>query len=431
MNLIKIAIDLTLITENETKFFIRCNPEILDFTNKEFSFKLYISSVKGHLEIEIDCKNIKEIISLLKDTIFFDNATVMSWNIKSLFSYIQYSTKTRFEFNGVLIDIKIMEAFLDNRGKTPENFLEAFNRCKDIIKDIPYVNLKNIYKNIHLPLIKKTIPNLETFPIGSISDRKFLYSYYEIEGQANGRLCCSKSFKNCYNPHSLDIDTRKNLKSSKTFDDIFISFDYSHMEVSVLSWLTKDPISTEILNSGKDFYKMFYQMIFGKDCDTDKKRNIAKSIFLPIVYGQSAYGLSSSIKIDEEVADKLIFKVKKIFNKTFNWIENYKVVDGVCYDYFGRRRIFKESLYPIRNFLVQSPASLICLNNLIKLNEALIGYGNLMCSIHDGYIVVANKSSVELVKILGKSVLEAENDFCPGLVLKVNCKSGQSLDKLE
>lgn len=432
MNLLETVSNLSKIFSDEKVFFVYVAPEILDFSNKEFEFYMNIFTRKGNVSLSLNSSNVSQIICILKDMVFFEKASVLSWNIKNLFTYVYFVTKVNLNIDCNIIDIKIMECFLGNRNKScPKNLTEAINRYKSICANSSYDKLKLLYGNIYIPLITKVLPEIEVLPVGDVDKKHFLYSYYEIEGQVNGRLCCSKAYRYSYNPHSLDTNTKIKLKTVKTLNDYFISFDFNSMEVYVLEWLSKDESIKNILNKYEDFYQGFAEEVL--NIKNDNKRILAKKIFLPLVYGQGERGLSESLKVSLDTAKRITERVKKCFKKTFDWIGSYKIdQENACYDILGRRRVFAENDFlPIYNFLVQAPANMVCLEKLILLYKSLLGYGHLMCSIHDGYIVIADKKTVESVMVLGKNVLEKESEICKGLKLKINCKFGKNLGELD
>lgn len=434
MNLVKIAFELNKVVSGVSSVYVRFDPEILDFTDSSFSGTIFISSSKDSTVLNFNQKSLIALSGILQEAIFNKGMTLIAWNIKNFFSYVKYHTNCKFDYQGAILDLKVLENFLGSREHVaPVDYQEAISRAKVVMKDKSWDKAKRLNTSIYIPLITDVIPDLETCGMGHLANREILYSYYEIEGQINGRLCCSKSYDKCYIPHTIDDETKKNLRSSRAYDDIFLHFDFNHMEVSVLQWLSKDEKLKEILESGYDFYKVLFKLITRYDCDTDSKRSFAKSMFLPVVYGQSSRSLSNKLNIPLQTSDKIVEKLHTLFPKVFSWISNQKVdSDGYCYDFFGRRRFFDEdSFYKSRNFVVQSPASFICLEKLIALHKVVEGYGKVACNIHDGYVIITNNSIASSVKLLATKALEESSSLCAGLELKVNCKAGSSLCDLK
>jgi hypothetical protein len=115
-----------------------------------------------------------------------------------------------------------------------------------------------------------------------------------------------------------------------------------------------------------------------------------------------------------------------------NWMkqqQNTMDADGAAHDRFGRRRVF-DNPYKIRNFVVQSPASLVCLHKLVLLIEALEGLANVCMHIHDGYVISVKDDKLVKTYEITKRILESENELYPGLRLQVDCKRGMNLNQM-
>ena len=149
-------------------------------------------------------------------------------------------------------------------------------------------------------------------------------------------------------------------------------------------------------------------------------------IFLPTAYGLQSKNLAERLKLEQGVVDTTISKMEGDYQKSFQWLKNKETEDAI--DRFGRKRDFSsEPPYKRRNFQVQSPASLVCLERLCALQEALPN--NVQFSIHDGYVLTARKKDCLEVMKTAKKVLESES-IAQGLKLKVSCQIGKKLNKL-
>jgi DNA polymerase I-like protein with 3'-5' exonuclease and polymerase domains len=150
------------------------------------------------------------------------------------------------------------------------------------------------------------------------------------------------------------------------------------------------------------------------------------------VYGLQSRSLAESLKVSQSAADVIINYLKNRFPHTFQWIEK-KEADladsALAADYFGRKRDFSnDPPYKRRNFEVQSPASLICLERLCALHKMLPE--NILMHIHDGYVFAALLHNCVDVIHTARDILESESPLAPGLSLKVACQVGQQLDNL-
>jgi DNA polymerase I-like protein with 3'-5' exonuclease and polymerase domains len=419
MNEIQLACKLDQIVQSGPNIFIKLNPEIVDFTLISPSFNLVFLTKDSEFTIEINDENFMEVLSLVKTALFENQSLlIIGWNLKNLFTYILSKTNDNLNFESKLLDLKLAEGFIGIKERAPSKFLDVVKRLKIIFADSSWTKFKSIYQKIYQPLMMTVIPKIEIEGVFDKEKRQILFPYYEIEGQKGGRLACQLAYQNCFNPHSLSEEEKLNLQP-KGNDLSFLYFDYRFFEVCVLAWLSNDEALSGLLLEEDDFYKKLYLKLTGNECDTDAKRSFCKDyLFLPIIYGQSAKTLSDRAKIDIVVADKLIGRVQRMFPKLFDWVENYKIENSVCVDYIGRKRqltIGEE--YKYRNFIVQSPGAIFCLDKLVSLSDSLGHYGGVVASIHDGYVVRCDEKQTEIVKSICLKILETESDLFPGLKL--------------
>jgi len=402
-------------------FYVNLTPEIPDFTdNKDFTLSFHLPKKK--LDITVNRDNVRDVCAAIQQFAFKSGNKVLCWNIKELFTYIKFYTKTSLPCEASILDLKLVESFMGVVKKAPENYISALNRAQAASK---FQNWKRIYGKIFLPLTKEVIPSLEVTPLLNEQHGKLVYSHYEIDGQANGRSRCSTVYNKSYNPHTMG-DEQKAVLRPRGYGRLFLYCDYNQMEVSVLQWLSKDPVLTSILESGKDFYKAIHMLLFGTPCQTDEDRSKCKLLFLPVVYGQSAGAIAGRFGISLDQAHAIIEKLRKVFSVAFNWIEN-----RVGLDYFGRERDFSDGMYKARNFCVQSPASVFCLEKLIKLYDALQGQeAELAYHIHDGYGIICNKKNYIDVFAIAQQALESYSDLLPELSIRISGHIGMKLNKM-
>lgn len=426
MNLITLAVKLESLLQAGSYVFINLEPAIVDFTRKDISFKIRILTELGEMSLDIKGDSL-EMFEFVK-TAIFNNKEIMiiGWDLKNLFSTVLFKTGVQYEIESKFLDLKIAECFMGIRGKPPVEFMELKNRLKIVFSDSSWSKFKEIYQKIYLPLILEVLPAIECEGMFDSKERRLLYPYYEIEGQLNGRLSCSLAYQDCINPHSMSQE-QKAVLLPKGRDCSFLSFDFNSMEVCALAWLSGDEVLKAMVNGEEDFYRALFKLLSNSPCDTDDKRSFCKKIFLPVFYGESASALSKSLNLSVDTAYKIIGKLKVIFPTVFAWADEYAHEDG-CVDYYGRKRRFSaEESYKYRNFIIQSPASIICLDRLVRLHRNLGSYGKLVAHIHDGYIVKVSNSYIEIVKSLCLDSLQSESLICPDLNLRANFKYGKTL----
>ena len=91
-------------------------------------------------------------------------------------------------------------------------------------------------------------------------------------------------------------------------DWLFVSADYSQIELRLLAHLSGDAGLIEAFNSGADFHASTASRVFGIPVNevTPQLRSRAKAVNFGIVYGQQAYGLAQSLHIPFGEAKEMI-----------------------------------------------------------------------------------------------------------------------------
>ena len=409
--------------------YFRCDPPIGDFIPK-YSGSFVISSPESQITVESDEVNLSSFVTLLYRTILAKNHTVITWDIKKFISHARYILQRPLTAPGAsVIDLKYGLAYLgDRRKKAVESPTEALDLCRGMVEDPGW---RAVNKRVHVPLATEVLPALETRGVFDTSVPKILYSSYEIEGQANGRLSTLKVSKDYLTVHSMTPEQRSVLRppypeGQKSF---FIEMDFVNMEVVMLQWLSQDPDLASALAQPEDFYESLLDL----DCDPSEKRQIGKMIFLPVVYGLQSASLAKRLKIDHSTADTLISGLKDRFPTCLAWLDTQEAKladDSVAKDYLGRRRDFANGpSYKRRNFEVQSPAATVCLEKLCHLYKALPDH--VLFHIHDGYVLMCKANEAEYVVRQAFGALESGSEICPGLRLKTKCKFGTRLSDLK
>jgi hypothetical protein len=408
---------------------VRTEPEVIDFT-VDRPAHLVISDEDRLIRIPLssDLKRFRETMGCFQELLENPDILLIGWNLKSFLSYHRYRVGKDFKPKGALLDLRVMERYFGMDKKCPEYLNEAKVRLSVVAGMPKWAKLKEIYGKIYIPLISEIVPQMETIGIIHQEKRQKLHACYDIAGQVHGRMKCT-NFVNGYNPHTLSEEDKSQLRPPN-YEETFISLDFKHMEVSVLQWLTGDEYLAELLNGEDDVYETIWKSVTG--ISGSGHRQHGKDIFLPVVYGMGSQTLGEKLGIKEESASKLINKVYTKFRKSFEWVKRQQdnTIDGICHDAFGRRHQVDEK-YKIRNFIVQSPAALICLDKLVKLHKALEGLARIGMHVHDGYVIFANRENFFKVAKIAKGVLEAEDELYPGLLLKSSCQTGEKLNEVK
>jgi len=225
---------------------------------------------------------------------------------------------------------------------------------------------------------------------------------------------------------------------------LFLSADYSQIELRILAHLSNDPALIKAFREGKDIHTKAASEIFSvpEDKVTEQQRRIAKTVNFGISYGISPFGLSESIKIPYEKAQELIDLyflrypgVKKFIDETISFAR----INGYVRTLFGRIRPVPE-INSSNQFLrmqaervavnarVQGTAADIIKVAMIRIykrikNENLPA--RLILQIHDEIVLEVEQSSIEK---MSEVVLHEMKDFPLNVSLEVNLFKGRSLN---
>lgn len=432
MNLYDESWQVADLIETNKAVFLKMEPETPDFTAPA-PFRLILCGTKQRVVINVDQHNIVHVIALLDATVFDKEMVdrLYVWNLKSLASYFHFFSQKFFTPTTSIIDLKIIESFLNIRKNCPENFVETIDRVKAVVK---HKGWQSLYKSIHLPLALRVLPTIETTPLLNTEARRTEHPYYEIEGQINGRMNCLRKFAKSYLPHNMGPDVRKVLKP-RGYGLRFLCPDFRHCEVTVLQWLSGDEKLKEILDSGADLHEKIYEIVTGDQCNTENKRKLSKKLFLPVMYGCGPSGLASALGLPDKVCAELIDRIKHCFPTAWGWMQSKQdeAKSGVILDYFARPRLFNTNeAYLARNFSVQGVAATICQEKLIELQKQLDNENAwLAFSVHDGFGLICKVDAARATYKLVKQVCEAESQLCPGLRMKIEIKFGSNLGEMK
>ncbi len=139
---------------------------------------------------------------------------------------------------------------------------------------------------------------------------------------ATGRLASSDP-----NLQNIPIRTDVGREIRKAFvappGRLFITADYSQIELRVLAHLSKDEALVEAFHRGEDIHRAVAAQTFNvKPQDVmSEQRGVAKMINFGIVYGITAFGLARRLKIGEKEAGRIITDYKSRFPRITTFLQ--------------------------------------------------------------------------------------------------------------
>jgi DNA polymerase I-like protein with 3'-5' exonuclease and polymerase domains len=351
---------------------------------------------------------------------------MLGWNLKELITYFKFhlNNKAEIKFTAKVVDLRLIEAFSGQNLSAPESLKQAIKRMGAIRDN---TKAKTIHNKIHKPLLMDVIPSMETQGVLHTELKRRVYPYYEIETHVNGRLKSSKAFPLSVNTHGLTEAEKEKLKL-RSDEEMFVYFDFNSMEVAMLQYLSGDTALAEVLATG-DCYKNMWNLLFNSPCETLAQRQFIKECFLPVVFGMGNNTIVERTGCSENAAAALSKGLRTRFKQAFEYVTQFQGSTS-AEDFFGRRRVFDDARpHVVRNFVVQAPAAIVCMEKLIDLYQ--IVDDKLLFSIHDGYVIRCNPKFDKPLIVKCKKALEAPSKLAPGLHLSINCEIGVRLHKMK
>ena len=207
--------------------------------------------------------------------------------------------------------------------------------------------------------------------------------------------------------------------------DLFLSSDYSQIELRLLAHLSGDEHLIAAFNSGADFHASTAARVFGVDVEevTPQMRSRAKAVNFGIVYGQQAFGLSQTLGITMNEARDMIERYFEAYPGVRAYLDStveQAKERGYAETMFGRRRHIPELAAKnavqrgfgertAMNHPMQGTAADIIKLAMVDVSRKLHEGGfaaRLLIQVHDELDFSVPKSELEALSALVKDAME-------------------------
>ena len=295
---------------------------LVDYASEDADITLRLKSI---FEEQITKNNFTELlydielplVSVLADMeeagVRLDTSALKQSSI-SLNQYLQEIEQSVYEMAGVEFNIsspKMVGDVLFNRLKIVEKSKKTksgqYSTGEDVLE-----NLKSKHPVVERILEYRKIKKLLTTYIDALPtlisplDGK-VHTTYNQTVTATGRLSST-------NPNLQNIPIRdeegKEIRKAFIPDEgcLFLSADYSQIELRIMAHLSEDKNMIDAFRSGKDIHAATAAQVFGIPIDrvTRDMRRKAKTANFGIIYGISVFGLSEQLHIPRSEAKDLI-----------------------------------------------------------------------------------------------------------------------------
>lgn len=312
--------------------------------------------------------------------------------------------------------------------KVLESLREQHESIENLIKHRRIAKLKSTYTDNLIELINYKTNRLHT-------------SFIQTR-TATGRITSINP-----NLQNIPIKDEKGRKIRKAFKpengNIFISADYSQIELVILAHLSQDEALIKAFENNKDIHIETASKLFKIEEKeiTPNLRRIAKSINFGIIYRMSDFRLAKELGITKEEAKGFINsyfdsypKIKEFIINQINFVKNA----GYSETILKRRRYIKE--INSNNYLERSAAERIAINSAIQgsaadiMKIAMIKVFNefkskkmeskILLQVHDEMLIESPIKEENEVKKILKIMMETA--YTLNLPLRANIETGKS-----
>jgi DNA polymerase-1 len=287
------------------------------------------------------------------------------------------------EWNGVTIDVawfrSLKERFAREREAVEKQIYEAAGREFNINSNPQLRQI--LFDELKLPVVKKTAtgPSTDASVLTELAEEghalpRLLMEYRELAklestyldalplyvNPHTGRIHTSYSQTiastgrlSSNDPNLQNIPIRKELGRDirKGFvprrEWLFLTADYSQIELRLLAHLSQDPAFVEAFNAGGDIHRQTAAIIFDVPLAqvTKEMRGRAKTINFATIYGQGAHALSRQLQIEFAEAKEFIARYFERFIGIRQYLDQsvaFAREHGYVQTIFGRRRFIPE-----------------------------------------------------------------------------------------
>ena len=295
-------------------------------------------------------------------------------------------------------------------AKVLSELSEEHEICSHVIKHRELSKLKSTYID--------ALPNIR------LSDN-LVHTKFNQAATATGRLSSSDP-----NLQNIPVRTELGRKIREAFvplseSHVFMSADYSQIELRLLAHLSGDEHLIEAFNSGRDFHTQTAARIFGVEegSVTQQMRSSAKAVNFGIIYGQQAFTLSKQLGVSfgeaKDMIDRYYFSYPQVRIFLDETVEA-ATRDGFATTMFGRRRTIPElrstnkqvqafGQRTAMNHPMQGSAADIIKMAMIHLQQKIVErnlQSKILIQVHDELDLSVPTDEVEEVTVLVKDVME-------------------------
>lgn len=273
----------------------------------------------------------------------------------------------------------------------------------------------------------------------AMDEKGILRTTYQQTMTQTGRLSSTEP-----NLQNIPIRTEEGRKIREVIlpkNDLFVSADYSQIELRVLAHISGDENLIQAFLDGEDIHTITAKRLFGVLEATADHRRAAKAVNFGLIYGKGAFSLAKDLGISRYEAQEYITRYLGQYPKVEDYMKQViedATEDGYTKTLYHRRRYFpelRESNHMVKeagkraalNSPIQGTAADIIKLAMLRVYEELKPYkSKLSLQIHDELVIDCVAEEKDAVKALLKRCME--NAVNLAVPLTVSISEGENLD---
>jgi DNA polymerase-1 len=335
-----------------------------------------------------------------------------------------------------LQEVLFVERDIPTGAKTKSGFSTSTDVLQPLAETYPEVALVLQFRM--LSKLKNTYVDKLPLQINERTGR--IHPLFSQTGTETGRLSCKEP-----NLQNIPVRTEEGRRIRSSFVPrqgcVFLSADYSQIELVVLAHMADDPGLKAAFSEGIDVHRSTASLIFDVPFDavTADQRRIAKTINFGVMYGMSAHSLAMDLQISHAEAKQFIEQYFERYSAVRAFVEKTREQarkDGYVSTLLGHVRTITE--IHSRNGSERAKAERIAVNTVIQGSAADIMkmamlridasmksrslQTRLLLQIHDELVFEVPAEEVGIAKKLVQEAMEGAMEL--SVPLKVSIETG-------
>lgn len=270
-------------------------------------------------------------------------------------------------------------------------------------------------------------------------DTQTIHTSFQQTVANTGRIISSEP-----NLQNLPIHSEWGDKIRESFiprneGNLFLSADYSQIELRILAHLSDDTALKNAFCEKKDIHTETATQMFkvAPPDVTPQMRRAAKAINFGIIYGMSAFGLSKSLKISHSEAQEYIETYFLRYPKVHEYLDGVRKFageNGYVTTIFGRR-CYVPDIQSSQAFMreaaerqainapIQGSAADMLKLAMVHIDKRLTKENLkslLLLTIHDELVFESPKSEIDMMKVLVKNEMESAMELSVPIIVDIN-----------